>query len=54
MDVTGNGAVDIDDLLSVINNWGVSGVGIPADVNQSGAVDIEDLLAVINAWGSCA
>lgn len=50
-DITGNNAVDIDDLLAVINEWG--NAGGPADINQSGAVDIDDLLAVINAWGPC-
>jgi hypothetical protein len=47
----GNGVVDIDDLLLVINSWG--NAGGPADINGSGMVDIDDLLAVINAWGMC-
>jgi 6-phosphogluconolactonase (cycloisomerase 2 family) len=47
----GDGVVDIDDLLAVINAWGA--LGGPADINQSGLVDIDDLLAVINAWGDC-
>jgi len=50
-DINYTGAVDIDDLLSVINAWGQSAV--PADVNGSGAVDIDDLLNVINEWGTC-
>jgi hypothetical protein len=50
-DITGNGGVDIDDLLAVINSWG--SLGGPADVNGSGVVDIDDLLMVINGWGSC-
>jgi hypothetical protein len=49
-DVTGNGMVDIDDLLAVINGWG-GGAG-PADVTGNGIVDIDDLLAVINSWGT--
>jgi hypothetical protein len=49
-DVTGNGMVDIDDLLAVINGWG-GGAG-PADVTGNGVVDIDDLLAVINSWGT--
>jgi hypothetical protein len=48
----GNGAVNIDDLLAVINNWGAPAPN-PADVTGNGVVDIDDLLAVINAWGSC-
>jgi hypothetical protein len=50
-DVTGNGSVDIDDLLAVINAWGSPGGA--ADINGSGLVDIDDLLAIINAWGAC-
>ena len=48
----GNGVVNIDDLLLVINNWG-GGAGNPADVNHDGIVNIDDLLAVINGWGAC-
>jgi hypothetical protein len=51
-DVDGNGTTDIDDLLTVINNWG-AGKGNPGDVDGSGSVDIDDLLAVINGWGNC-
>jgi hypothetical protein len=55
-DVNGSGAVDIDDLLTVINAWGSTGTPgtVPGDVNQSGTTDIDDLLLVINAWGNCA
>jgi hypothetical protein len=55
----GNGSVNIDDLLAVINAFG-SGAG-PCDVapdNGDGtfgndAVNIDDLLTVINAFGAC-
>lgn len=50
-DLNGNGMVNVDDLLAVINAWGASGG--PADVNNDGVVNVDDLLAVINAWGSC-
>jgi hypothetical protein len=52
----GNGAIDIDDLLMVINSWGPCAPGpvaCAADVDGSGDVDVHDLLAVINAWGIC-
>jgi hypothetical protein len=49
-DVTGNGIVDVDDLLAVINNWGNLGQG---DITGNGIVDVDDLLAVINGWGAC-
>jgi hypothetical protein len=57
----GNGAVDVDDLLAVINAWGpcdpkescLADIA-PADVpSGNGIVDVDDLLAVINAWGTC-
>ena len=50
-DINCSGSVNIDDLLAVINSWGMTGTA--ADVNGSGHVDIDDLLAVINAWGMC-
>jgi hypothetical protein len=54
-DITGDGAVDVDDLLMVINAWGVcvDPKDCPADVAVSGAVDVDDLLIVINGWGMC-
>jgi hypothetical protein len=56
-DITGNGIVDVDDLLAVINAWGScpkSPVECPADIapdGGNGAVDVDDLLMVINNWG---
>jgi predicted outer membrane repeat protein len=47
----GNGTVDVDDLLLVINNWG--NAGPEGDVTGNNIVDVDDLLAVINAWGAC-
>lgn len=51
-DITGNGSVDIADLLAVIGAWGAIGAN-PADVNGDEVVNIHDLLAVIAAWGAC-
>jgi hypothetical protein len=57
-DVTGNGAVNIQDLLAVISAWGVCPGPCPpycaADVNDDCTVNIQDLLAVIAAWGPCS
>jgi hypothetical protein len=47
----GDGSVDVDDLLEVINNWGETGG--PADITQNGVVDVDDLLVIINQWGPC-
>jgi hypothetical protein len=52
-DTNGSGAVDVDDLVSVILGWGPCGATCDADVNDSGAVDVDDLVAVILAWGAC-
>jgi probable HAF family extracellular repeat protein len=48
----GNGTVNIDDLLLVINSWGMTGL-MPADINHDLLVNIDDLLMVINTWGTC-
>jgi hypothetical protein len=57
-DITCNGAVDVDDLLMVINSWGACDVPCPpsctADIAPAGGncfVDVDDLLMVINSWG---
>ncbi|MEM7230299.1 MAG: alpha/beta hydrolase fold domain-containing protein [Planctomycetota bacterium] len=50
-DVTGEGIVNIDDLIMVINAFGMdcSIDPCPEDVNDSGMVNIDDILDVINA-----
>jgi hypothetical protein len=52
-DTNCDGAVDVDDLIAVILNWGPCqpGVPCPADVNHDGAVDSDDLVTVILNWG---
>jgi V8-like Glu-specific endopeptidase len=54
-DVNNSGAVDADDLTTVILTWGCTNPPgpCPADVDGSGAVDADDLVAVILAWGDC-
>lgn len=47
-DINGNCLVDIDDLLSVITEWGETKSA--ADLNQDGVVNIDDLLIVIIHW----
>lgn len=42
-------AVNVDDLLGVINNWGGYG---SADLNNDGVVNVDDLLEVIMNWSS--
>ena len=53
-DINGSGAVNVDDLLQVINTWGPCPPPCPADSappGGNGSVNVDDLLAVINAWG---
>ncbi|MEM7229086.1 MAG: hypothetical protein AAF432_09765 [Planctomycetota bacterium] len=56
-DSTGNGVVNIDDLLDVINEFGgcegnCPDDPCPADINGNCAVNVDDLLDVINAFGA--
>ncbi len=55
-DATHNGFVNVDDLLVVINHWGMcpgSQLCCPGDQNANGFVNVDDLLLVINGWGAC-
>ena len=56
----GDGVVDVDDLLAVINAWGTCPncelIVCDADIAPEGgncAVDVDDLLMIINGWGTC-
>jgi hypothetical protein len=60
VDIDGDGQVNIDDLLAVINHWGECPdlpSACPEDLAPlncgSHNVNIDDLLAVINDWGPC-
>jgi hypothetical protein len=58
-DINGSGAVDVNDLLAVINAWGqcpAAPATCPPDIappGGDGVVNVNDLLAVVNAWGPC-
>lgn len=50
-DLTGDGDVDGNDLLVVLDHWGADD---PAgDANGNGVVDGHDLLLVLGNWGTC-
>ncbi len=49
-DITGDGMVDVLDLLEVLSQWGTSG---SADINGDGIVDVLDMLEILSAWGAC-
>ena len=50
-DANGDGAVNIADILLVMNLWGPC-VDCSADLNDDGVVDILDLLEVVGNWGN--
>jgi hypothetical protein len=57
-DVFETGGVDLDDLLAVINSWGMdcspcTPSSCAADVDDDCDVDLDDLLYVVNNWGPC-
>jgi hypothetical protein len=54
-DVVPNGVVDVDDLLMMINKWGMDDTycDIAPQPTGDGTVNVDDLLMVINAWGPC-
>ena len=49
-DINGSGAVDLEDLLTVLANFGTQ--TSEGDVNSSGTVDLADLLAVLADFGT--
>jgi hypothetical protein len=51
-DVDDSGAVDVDDLLAIVNAWGPC-LFCSGDLNSSYVIDVNDLLIVINHWGIC-
>ena len=57
VDVTGNGKVNVNDLVEVARNYGKTvggGANRKADVNGDGKVDVDDILAVIAAVDAAA
>ena len=52
-DLTGDGVVDVSDLLVLLGAWGSCGDGAScdADLNLDGTVDVSDLLMLLGNWG---
>ena len=50
-DVSGDGVVNVTDLLAIIDAWGSSNPS--ADINDDGIVNVVDLLEVVGNWGPC-
>ncbi len=50
-DQDGNGTVDVNDLLAIVDAWGTSGP--TGDVDGDGIVGANDLLEALAGWGAC-
>ena len=50
-DVSGDGEVNVTDLLAIIDQWGST--DSDADINGDGIVNVTDLLIVVGNWGTC-
>ena len=50
-DVTGDGHVNVSDILAAIDQWGQTNSS--ADANGDGTVDVSDILLMIGNWGDC-
>ncbi|MCH7546894.1 MAG: hypothetical protein IID30_10895, partial [Planctomycetes bacterium] len=52
-DITGDGTVNVTDLLSLLGAWGSCPAPCPPDINADGTVNVTDLLDLLGAWGAC-
>ena len=48
-DITGDGVVNVSDLLTMIGGWGTP----DWDITGDGTTNVSDLLALIGAFGTC-
>ncbi len=55
-DINGDGAVDVIDLLYLIDSWGTvvgdAAYNVNCDFDGSGSIDVIDLLTLVEVWGS--
>jgi len=51
-DVNGDNSLGVNDLLAIIDAWGLCS-NCAADINNDGAVDVTDLLYIVGNWGPC-
>ncbi len=49
-DITGDGSVNVGDLIAAILAWGPCTEACAADVDGNGAVDVDDLVLIILNW----
>ena len=51
-DINGDGAVNVDDMLKIIGEWGCRDCP-RTDINQDGITNVDDLLIAFDGWGDC-
>jgi hypothetical protein len=51
-DLNDDGVVNVNDLLTIINQWGCTDCD-NEDLNNDGIVNVSDLLIVVGQWGPC-
>ena len=49
-DVTGDGHINVDDVIQVVSDWGPCGSPCPSDISGDGLVGVDDLLTVVNQF----
>ena len=49
-DITGDGVVDVSDILLLISGWGTSAVGADLALPDT-VIDVSDILVIIDNWG---
>ena len=54
-DLTGDGIINVTDLLELINNWGECSnpKNCIGDLNNDNVVNVSDLLVLIGGWSNC-
>ena len=50
-DITGDDEVDVNDLLTLLSDWGSNQSA--SDIDDNGVVNSNDLLQLIDSWGPC-
>ena len=52
-DTSGDGLVNVTDLLELLGAWGACPALCPPDNTGDGQVNVTDLLALLATWGVC-
>lgn len=51
IDYDGNGVIQVQDLITLIQEYGTENPSLIYDVNNDGAVNVQDILLFLNNWG---